>query len=106
MSCMEKCSRADIGFQLMTRMREEGIEPNVHIYNSAISACARSNLWEKGYELFQVSNPFMIFCYRYQPQPSWDKLIDFFSLLLQEMDKNGVRKDVVTYNAGVYEVFL
>jgi pentatricopeptide repeat protein len=71
MSCMEKCSRADIGFQLMKRMKEEGIAPNVHIYNSAISACARSNLWEKGYELFQ------------------------------EMDRAGVRKDVVTYNAGM-----
>jgi pentatricopeptide repeat protein len=72
MSCMEKCSRADIGFQLMKRMKEEGIAPNVHIYNSAISACARSNLWEKGYELFQ------------------------------EMDRAGVRKDVVTYNAGMF----
>jgi pentatricopeptide repeat protein len=70
MSCMEKCSRADIGFQLMKRMKEEGIVPNVHIYNSAISACARSNLWEKGYELYQ------------------------------EMETVGVKRDVVTYNAG------
>lgn len=69
MSCMEKCCRADIGFQLMERMRIEGIQPNVHVYNSAISACARSNLWEKGYELFR------------------------------EMDEVGVRRDVVTYNA-------
>ena len=43
--------------------------PNVHIYNSAISACARCNLWEKGYELFQ------------------------------EMEAVGVKRDVVTYNA-------
>lgn len=70
MSCMEKCSRADIGFQLMKRMKEEGIAPNVHIYNSAISACARSNLWEKGYELYE------------------------------EMDREGVKRDVVTFNAG------
>jgi pentatricopeptide repeat protein len=70
MSCMEKCSRADIGFQLMKRMKEEGITPNVHIYNSAISACARSNLWEKGYELYE------------------------------EMEREGVKRDVVTFNAG------
>ena len=70
MSCMEKCSRADIGFQLMKRMKEEGIAPNVHIYNSAISACARSNLWEKGYELYE------------------------------EMEREGVKRDVVTFNAG------
>lgn len=69
MSCMEKCCRADIGFQLMERMKLEGITPNVHIYNSAISACARSNLWEKGYSLFK------------------------------EMDEAGVKRDVVTYNA-------
>jgi pentatricopeptide repeat protein len=43
--------------------------PNVHIYNSAISACARCNLWEKGYELFR------------------------------EMDEVCVLRDVVTYNA-------
>ena len=71
MSCMEKCSRADIGFQLMKRMKEEGISPNVHIFNSAISACARSNLWEKGYELYM------------------------------EMERVGVKRDVVTYNAGM-----
>lgn len=53
MSCMEKCCRADICFQLMERMKLEGVAPNVHIYNSAISACARSNLWEKGYDLFK-----------------------------------------------------
>ena len=47
----------------------EGVKPNVHIYNSAISACARCNLWEKGYALFQ------------------------------EMDRKCVKKDVVTYNA-------
>jgi pentatricopeptide repeat protein len=70
MSCMEKCSRADIGFQLMKRMKEEGIAPNVHIYNSAISACARSNLWEKGHELYE------------------------------EMEREGVKRDVVTFNAG------
>ena len=70
MSCMEKCSRADIGFQLMKRMKEDGIQPNVHIFNSAISACARSNLWEKGYELYL------------------------------EMERVGVKRDVVTYNAG------
>ena len=69
MSCMEKCCRADICFQLMERMRFEGVAPNVHIYNSVISACARCNLWEKGYELFK------------------------------EMDETGVRRDVVTYNA-------
>jgi pentatricopeptide repeat protein len=70
MSCMEKCSRADIGFQLMKRMKEESIAPNVHIYNSAIYACARSNLWEKGYELYE------------------------------EMDQEGAKRDVVTFNAG------
>ena len=69
MSCMEKSCRADIGFQLMARMRLEDVAPNVHIYNSAISACARCNLWEKGYELFE------------------------------EMDSIRVAKDVVTYNA-------
>ena len=69
MSCMEKCCRADIAFQLMDRMKLEGVSPNVHIYNSAISACARCNLWEKGYELFR------------------------------EMDEVRVTRDVVTYNA-------
>jgi pentatricopeptide repeat protein len=73
MSCMEKCSRADIAFQLMKRMKEEGIAPNVHIYNSAISACARCGLWEKGYELYE------------------------------EMDREGVKRDVVTFNAGTCE---
>lgn len=53
----------------MDRMKMEGVAPNVHIYNSAISACARCNLWEKGLELFE------------------------------EMDKIGVVKDVVSYNA-------
>jgi pentatricopeptide repeat protein len=76
MSCIEKCSRADIGFQLMKRMKEEGIAPNVHIYNSAISACARSNLWEKGYELYE------------------------------EMEACGVQRDVVTYNAGNDCIFV
>jgi pentatricopeptide repeat protein len=76
MSCIEKCSRADIGFQLMKRMKEEGIAPNVHIYNSAISACARSNLWEKGYELYE------------------------------EMEAVGVNRDVVTYNAGKHCIFV
>jgi pentatricopeptide repeat protein len=71
MSCMEKCGRANIGFELMKRMRGEGIAPNVHIYNSLISACARSNLWEKGYELYE------------------------------EMEREGVKRDVVTFNAGI-----
>jgi pentatricopeptide repeat protein len=53
----------------MERMKLEHVAPNVHIYNSIISACARSNLWEKGYEVFQ------------------------------EMDTAGVARDVVTYNA-------
>jgi pentatricopeptide repeat protein len=66
---MEKCSRADIGFQLMERMKIEEVVPNVHIYNSAISACARCGLWEKGYELF---------C---------------------QMEEAGVARDVVSYNA-------
>jgi pentatricopeptide repeat protein len=69
LSCMEKCCRADISFQLMERMKLEHVAPNVHIYNSIISACARSNLWEKGYEVFK------------------------------EMDNAGVARDVVTYNA-------
>jgi len=69
MSCMEKSCRADIAFQLMDRMKLEDVKPNVHIYNSAISACARCNLWERGYELFK------------------------------EMDHVGVPRDVVTYNA-------
>jgi pentatricopeptide repeat protein len=59
----------DIAFQLMSRMKEEGVSPNVHIYNSAISACARCNLWEKGLELFE------------------------------EMDTVGVERDVVSFNA-------
>jgi pentatricopeptide repeat protein len=50
-------------------MKLEDVAPNVHIYNSAISACARCNLWEKGYELFK------------------------------EMEKARVGRDVVTYNA-------
>jgi pentatricopeptide repeat domain-containing protein 1 len=69
MSCMEKSCRADIAFLLMERMKAENVAPNVHIYNSAISACARCNLWEKGYELFN------------------------------EMERVGVLRDVVTYNA-------
>jgi pentatricopeptide repeat protein len=69
LSCMEKCCRADISFQLMDRMKLERVAPNVHIYNSIISACARSNLWEKGYQVFL------------------------------EMEKAGVARDVVTYNA-------
>lgn len=69
MSCMEKCCRADICFQLMERMKLENVQPNVHIYNSVISACARNNLWEKGYELFR------------------------------EMDEVKVKRDVVTFNA-------
>lgn len=68
-SCMEKCCRPDISFQLMERMKMEGVTPNVHIYNSVISACARCDLWEKGFELFQ------------------------------EMDMAHVQKDVVTYNS-------
>lgn len=47
----------------------EGVTPNVHIYNSVISACARCDLWEKGFELFK------------------------------EMDAARVQKDVVTYNS-------
>ena len=66
---MEKCCRADIAFQLMDRMKLEGVAPNVHIFNSAISACARCNLWSKGLELFQ------------------------------EMEKVGVAHDVVSFNA-------
>jgi pentatricopeptide repeat protein len=69
MSCMEKSCRADIAFQLMDRMKLEDVAPNVHIFNSAISACARCNLWEKGYDLFK------------------------------EMEQAGVPRDVVTYNA-------
>jgi pentatricopeptide repeat protein len=53
MSCMEKSCRADIAFQLMERMKVEGVMPNVHIYNSAISACARCNLWQEGLRLFE-----------------------------------------------------
>ena len=55
MSCMEKSGRADIAFQLMLRMRLEQIQPNVHIFNSAISSCARTGglLWNKGLELFK-----------------------------------------------------
>lgn len=68
-SCMEKCCRPDISFQLMERMKMEGVTPNVHIYNSVISACARCDLWEKGFELFK------------------------------EMDAARVQKDVVTYNS-------
>lgn len=40
-SCMEKCCRPDISFQLMERMKMEGVTPNVHIYNSVISACGK-----------------------------------------------------------------
>ena len=69
MSCMEKCCRADIAFQLMERMKMEGVAPNVHIFNSAISACARCNLWKKGLELFE------------------------------DMEKVGVVHDVVSFNA-------
>ena len=66
---MEKCCRADIAFQLMDRMKMEGVAPNVHIFNSAISACARCGLWKKGLELFE------------------------------EMEKVGVSRDVVSFNA-------
>lgn len=53
----------------MDRMKIEGVAPNVHIYNSAISACARCSLWEKGLGLFE------------------------------EMEKVGVVRDVVSFNA-------
>ena len=76
MSCMEKSHRADIAFQLMDRMKLERVRPNVHIYNSVISACARCKLWKKGFELFK------------------------------EMDEVGVKRDVVTYNAVLGEFFL
>jgi len=71
MSCMEKSGRAEISFQLMDRMREEGIAPNVHIYNSAISACARTGglLWSKAVQLFN------------------------------EMPSKKITPDIVTYNA-------
>merc|ERR1712050_337054 len=50
-------------------MKTEGIYPNVHTYNCAISSCARRNQWEKGYELFL------------------------------KMDRVEIVKDIVTYNA-------
>jgi hypothetical protein len=48
LTCMEKCGRADIAFALMSRMKGEGVNPNVHCYNNVISACARCRLPEKG----------------------------------------------------------
>ena len=53
----------------MERMREEGVEPNTHIYNSAITACARCDMTDKALELFE------------------------------DMGKRGLKQDVVTYNA-------
>ena len=53
----------------MERMREEGVEPNTHIYNSAITACARCDMTDKALELFE------------------------------DMAKRGLKQDVVTYNA-------
>ena len=53
----------------MDRMELEGVSPNIHIYNSAISACARCGLWKKGLELFN------------------------------NMERVDVKRDVVTYNA-------
>ena len=50
-------------------MREEGVEPNTHIYNSAITACARCDMTDKALELFE------------------------------DMGKRGLKQDVVTYNA-------
>jgi pentatricopeptide repeat protein len=73
---MEKSCRADIAFQLMERMKLEEVSPNVHVYNSAISACARCKLWQKGLDLFK------------------------------EMDAVGVKRDVVTYNAVLGEYFF
>ena len=70
---MDKSCRADIAFQLMERMKLEEVIPNVHVYNSAISACARCKLWKKGLDLFM------------------------------EMDKVGIKRDVVTYNAVLGE---
>jgi pentatricopeptide repeat protein len=60
----------------MERMNMEGVRPNVHIYNSAISACARCKLWKKGFELFR------------------------------EMDSVGIKRDVVTYNAVLGEYIV
>jgi hypothetical protein len=37
MSCMEKCCRPDISFQLMERMKLENVAPNVH------STCQKEN---------------------------------------------------------------
>ena len=51
-SCMEKSCKADIAFRLMDQMKDDYLRPNVHIYNSVISACARCNLPEKGYQLY------------------------------------------------------
>lgn len=53
----------------MEVMKEEGVNPNTHIFNSAITACARCDMWEKALELFE------------------------------EMARTNVKRDVVTYNA-------
>lgn len=53
MSCMEKCSRADLAFKILAQMKDEGMNPNTIIFNTAILTCARSNLWEKGLQLFE-----------------------------------------------------
>ena len=49
---MEKSCKADIAFRLMDQMKDDYLRPNVHIYNSLISLCARCNLPEKGYQLY------------------------------------------------------
>ena len=61
MACMEKCKRADIAFQLMERMKLEGIRPNVHIYNCAIGACVRCNMPEKAHETFLIMTSIVLY---------------------------------------------
>lgn len=104
MSCMEKCCRPDISFQLMERMKLENVAPNVH------STCQKENrevyvviFWTAAnfdcffficifVSLYTVYNSVISACARCN---LWEKGHELF----EEMGRIGVKKDVVTYNA-------
>jgi hypothetical protein len=76
MSCLEKMCFPNIAFQLIKRMKLEGVTPNVQIYNSAISAFASCNIWKDG------------------------------SHLLEEIDGERVKRDALTYTVVLDDVAL